>query len=61
MTHYKVFLELTSSDVSAAFDAYNSKNMDLFNKILYLENYAHQNKWNFYIDAINNKYKLNIK
>lgn len=61
MTHYKVFLELTGSDISAAFDAYNSKNMDLFNKILYLENYAHQNKWNFYIDAINNKYKLNIK
>lgn len=61
MVHYKVFLELTSGEIAAAFDAFKTKNMELFNKILYLENYAHQNKWSNCINAINNKYKLNIK
>lgn len=61
MVHYKVFLELTGGEIAAAFDAFNTKNMELFNKILYLEDYAHQNKWSNYINAINNKYKLNIK
>lgn len=61
MVHYKVFLELTGGEIAAAFDAFNTKNMELFNKILYLENHAHQNKWSNYINAINNKYKLNIK
>ena len=61
MIHYKVFLELTGNEISTAFDAYETKNMELFNKILYLEEFAHQNKWSNYINAINNKYKLNIK
>lgn len=60
MVHYKVFLELTSVEIAAAFDAYNTENTDLFNKILYLENYAHENKWNSYITYINNKYNLKI-
>ena len=60
MVHYKVFLELTSVEIAAAFDAYNTENTDLFNKILYLENYAHENKWNSYITDINNKYNLKI-
>lgn len=60
MVHYKVFLELTDAEIVAAFDAYNTENTDLFNKILYLENYAHENKWNSYITDINNKYNLKI-
>lgn len=60
MVHYKVFLELTGDEIAAAFDAYNTENTDLFNKILYLENYAHENKWNSYITYINNKYNLKI-
>ena len=60
MVHYKVFLELTGVEIAAAFDAYNTENTDLFNKILYLENYAHENKWNSYITYINNKYNLKI-
>lgn len=60
MVHYKVFLELTGVEIAAAFDAYNTENTDLFNKILYLENYAHENKWNSYITDINNKYNLKI-
>ena len=60
MIHYKVFLELTGDEINSAFNAYNDKNIDLFNKILYLENYAHENKWNFYVNDINNKYNLNI-
>lgn len=60
MVHYKVFLELTGTEIAAAFNAYNTENTDLFNKILYLENYAHENKWNSYITYINNKYNLKI-
>ena len=60
MVHYKVFLELTGDEIAAAFDAYNTENTDLFNKILYLENYAHKNKWNSYITNINNKYNLKV-
>ena len=60
MLHYKVFLELTGGEIAAAFDAYNKENTDLFNKILYLENYAHGNKWNSYVTDINNKYNLKI-
>ena len=60
MVHYKVFLELTGTEIAAAFNAYNTENTDLFNKILYLENYAHENKWNSYITDINNKYNLKI-
>lgn len=60
MVHYKVFLELTGAEIATAFDAYNTENTDLFNKILYLENYAHENKWNSYITYINNKYNLKI-
>ena len=60
MVHYKVFLELTGAEIAAAFNAYNTENTDLFNKILYLENYAHENKWNSYITNINNKYNLKV-
>ena len=60
MVHYKVFLELTGAEIAAAFDAYNTENTDLFNKILYLENYAHENKWNSYVTNINNKYNLKV-
>lgn len=61
MVHYKVFLELTNEDISSAFDACESKNTELFNKLLYLDDFSHTNKWLTYIDAINNKYKLRIK
>ncbi len=60
MLHYRIFLELTGGEIAAAFDAYNKENTDLFNKILYLENYAHGNKWNSYVTDINNKYNLKI-
>ena len=50
----------TSADNQVVFGAYNKENTELFNKILYLENYAHENKWNSYITDINNKYNLKI-
>lgn len=61
MIHYKVFMELSGEEINAAFSAYETKNTELFNRLLYLGDFAHINKWQEYKNSINNKYKMNIR
>lgn len=60
MLHYKVALELSEDEIKKAVWYYNDGQIDLFNKIMYADKYAHTGKWLDYVNEINSVYKLNI-